>query len=113
MKKEQFFKHSTGFTLLELVTVLGIIAILTAIAVPRMGDASKKRSVESHQRSIFSALNYARGMAVSQTVDVAMCPSPDDQVCGDSDDWNSGWLVFVDNGANGTCLLYTSDAADE
>ena len=56
-----------GFSLLELVIVLMIIAALSAIVVPRYSGALARYRAESAARRIAADLEYARAQADSQS----------------------------------------------
>ena len=61
-----------GFTLIELIVVIAIIAILAAVLVPRMigfTDNARRRAVESDARNILTAASaiVAEGNTVSPT----------------------------------------------
>lgn len=91
-------KHfERGFTLLELLVTISIVAILVAVAVPSMESSNKRGQVKAHQRHFLGALNYARSEAVSRNKLVSMCASNDGATCGTN--WSGGWLIFVDDGA--------------
>ena len=71
-------KHfERGFTLLELLVTISIVAILVAVAVPSMESSNKRGQVKAHQRHFLGALNYARSEAVSRNKLVSMCASND------------------------------------
>jgi MSHA pilin protein MshC len=56
-------KLQGGFTLVELVTILIILGVLAAVAIPRM-DTSGYRALEFHDKTV-SALRYAQKTATS------------------------------------------------
>jgi type IV fimbrial biogenesis protein FimT len=85
----------------ELLVVMGIVAVLVMLAVPSMQTA-----VESGQRSsglseTMAMIAAARAQAVARQVPVALCPSTDQASCS-GDNWEDGWIMFVDDGAGGS-----------
>jgi prepilin-type N-terminal cleavage/methylation domain-containing protein len=61
-------RHSTaGFSVIELVTVMTIAAILTAIAVPQMISQRRLTRSTAVTREIMTQLRYARQLAMSQS----------------------------------------------
>jgi type IV fimbrial biogenesis protein FimT len=86
-----------GFTLLELMTALGVVAVLVAIATPSFRQfAANSRTVAS-ANSLVNALAVARSEALRQSTPVAVCASTDGQTCSGSTVWTTGWIVFKDN----------------
>ena len=92
---------NTGFTLLELLVAISIVAILVAAAAPSMRSTLMNSAVKGHHRSMESALNFARGEAVSRADRVVICNSQDGDNCSGNTDWTDGWLIFVDEDNNG------------
>ena len=54
-----------AFSLLELVLVMAILAVVSAIAMPRMAQASARYRVETAARRVAADLNLARTKALS------------------------------------------------
>lgn len=88
-----------AFTLIELLVAISIAAILLTLAVPSFDHLMRKQSVESHQREIHAMLSFARSEAVARGELVAVCGRASATTCVNTNDWSSGALVFVDDGA--------------
>jgi prepilin-type N-terminal cleavage/methylation domain-containing protein len=63
-------RKNTGFSLLELMVVIGIIAILSTIAVPGIIGWLPKHRVGSAARDVKSTLEFARSNAIKTNRDV-------------------------------------------
>jgi len=59
-------ENALGFTLLELMLTIGIMAILAAIAIVQVGGAQVAMRGDSGMRVIVAQLNLAREMAIAQ-----------------------------------------------
>ena len=90
-----------GFTLLELSFVLVVIAVLTAIAIPRYLDYTAKVRLAGHAQFVLETLKLARTEAVTRDLPVSVCASSDGAACTGTS-WEEGWLVFTDEGTPGT-----------
>jgi type IV fimbrial biogenesis protein FimT len=94
-------KNCLGFTLLELIITVGIIGVLTAIAVPSMGIYVKNERLTSQINTLVSHLAYARNQAVTQSQQTVVCISNNGVNCSGTD-WSDGWIVFADSDGNAT-----------
>jgi type IV fimbrial biogenesis protein FimT len=103
-------KQHSGFTLIELMTAIGIVAILAALAVPGFREYTRNTRVTAKHNDLVTAFTVARSEALRRSQPVSVCASADGVDCSDdADDWQTGWLVFVD--ATGTAGEF--DAGDE
>lgn len=93
-----FSKKLTGFTLVELVTVIAVISILVMISAPFF--SSLLRSSESNQvfNRFYPALSDARIQAATLHYAVGVCGSSNHLNC--DNDWNKGALLFIDQNQN-------------
>jgi type IV fimbrial biogenesis protein FimT len=87
-------KHNTGFTLLELMTALAVLAILVALAAPSFRTFTSNNHVTAVNNDLITALNLARSEATRRSVPVSICASADGATCGTAGNWSTGWIVF-------------------
>ena len=81
-----------GFTLLELLITIALIAIVMGIGVPSYQDFVVKNRIQTQASEIRSSLAMARVEAIRRGIIVVVCPGR--TVCGG--EWDEGWNSFVD-----------------
>ena len=98
-------RRSQGFTLVELLIVIVIVAILTLIAGPNLRDFMRKNAMESAMVDLRSALSFARSEAIARGKPVTICHSIDLESCSSAaaneGRWHQGWIVFLDSDTDG------------
>lgn len=88
-----------GFTLVELVVTIALLAILTTLAAPSFSEVLRQWRRDSATRELSSTLQLARSESIKTSRQIVVCPSTDGESCADGTEWNTGWIVFVDDGA--------------
>jgi len=94
---------SKGFTLVELMVTLGVVAILATLVVPNLADFMRNSRLSSGVNDLLHSLNLARTEAIKrQTGSVVVCGSTAPTVANPACTGNtfSGWFVFVDLNSN-------------
>jgi prepilin-type N-terminal cleavage/methylation domain-containing protein len=61
------FRTSSGFTLAELIIVILMVGVLTAMLAPRVGEAITKQGVRSARSAIVSMHSTARAAAIQRS----------------------------------------------
>ncbi|HQS30700.1 MAG: hypothetical protein B7X59_05230 [Polaromonas sp. 39-63-203] len=89
------FASKQGFTLIELMVTLALVAILMAIGVPSFTAYQRNAELTSFSNTLISGINAARGEAMKRGMNAMVVPKV-------GNDWNSGWVVFVDVNRSGT-----------
>jgi type IV fimbrial biogenesis protein FimT len=84
-----------GYTLVELVAGLGVLAILAAWGVPSFAQFSRNAARASAVNQFIQSIYLARSEAIKRNGVVSLCPSRDGATCDAGSPWHQGWLVFV------------------
>lgn len=86
-----------GFTLIEMLVVIGVAAILMAIAVPGMRGFMLNQRGATAASSLITSLSLARSEAIKEdaaAVGVRVCASADGATCDPAGVWSNGWIVL-------------------
>jgi len=94
-------RRPRGFTLIELVAVLAIVAILVGVAAPAMTATMKSVQLSSASNDLFGSLLVARSEAIKRSGRVVVCTSADGISCTAAGGWEQGWIVFHDSNNDG------------
>lgn len=81
----------TGFTLIETLVTLSILAILGAVSLSFMQGFVFQNRHSVEVRKLVSALQYARMIAIRQGETTIFCGSRDFKLC--DGDWQSGQII--------------------
>lgn len=103
---------SRGFTLVELLVTIAVIAIIVSLGVPMYGQFTQGSALSGRSSDLVAAINYARSEAVTRRTTVRL-----GSLAGD---WENGWqvtdvaadtvLMTVDN--RGQTVVALAEVAD-
>ena len=83
-----------GFTLIDLLLALGIMAITFGVAIPSFSDLVNRNRIESESAQLKTTLQLARKTAITEHKKVTVCPTLDENSC--TKDWSDGYMAFID-----------------
>jgi type IV fimbrial biogenesis protein FimT len=99
-------KASAGFTLIEILTVITIVAILFALGVPSYQYVTNSNRISGEVNGLLGDMQYARSEAIKEGQTVTVCSSANSTTaaptCSGTAAWQSGWIVFADANGNAT-----------
>jgi type IV fimbrial biogenesis protein FimT len=94
-----------GFTLIELMVTLSIMAVLLTLVIPSFSAAFLSNKLAGYTNSWVASVQLARGEAVKRNLVVTLCRSADLATCATSGTWQQGWVVL-----SGTTLIQSHEA---
>ncbi|HZX27972.1 MAG TPA: GspH/FimT family pseudopilin [Telluria sp.] len=80
-----------GFTLMELLVALAIVAILSSAAAPSLQSITRRIALQAAVGDLYGAIELARSNSINHAARVVVAPDDSAGI-----DWTGGWSVFVD-----------------
>lgn len=90
-----------GFTAIELMVTVAILAVLTAIAAPSFKPLIERWKVRQVTEELQSTFYVARSEAIKRGGGVTILHNSSATECTTSGDWSCGWIVFADTNNDG------------
>lgn len=84
-----------GFTLLELVVSMAVVAILVAVGIPNMRSFLLNNKRTSVVNDLVAAMTLARTEAQKQNRVAVVCPLQGTSCVPSGANWSNGWLIYV------------------
>lgn len=110
MLDNRVIRKPVGFTLLELMVVLAIVAILVTVATPSLARLLQSNTRSGAVNTFLTDMRFARSESIRRGGGVTLCrsdsPEAANPTCssvpaGTGTGWVSGWIIFHDLDANG------------
>jgi len=97
------FVSSSGFTLVELMVTLAVVAILVVFAVPNMRATLQNNRIITQNNNLLADISLARSEAIRRVRTVTICTwnSTTAPACNGGGNWSSGRLIWADQNRDG------------
>ena len=89
-------RRHAGFTLIELMITILVMAILLGVGVPSFQNTIRDNSTNTAANEFANALAFAKSEAIKLSKPVTVCPR-DAGGGGCGVDWSLGWLIFSED----------------
>lgn len=92
--------RAAGFTLVELMVTVAVLAIILAIGMPSFSAIVQRNRLTTAANELVGTFQTAKMEAIRRNSRVVICPTSSGNGCSGVDDW-SRVVVFVDENSNG------------
>ncbi len=93
-------KRQSGFSILEVLVTLAIVAILMGIGIPSFQNLMDTNRMAAAVNDLVGGMHAARAEAIKRRANITICASSDwntaDPDCDNAAHFGSGWIMFVD-----------------
>lgn len=91
-----------GFTLIELMVVLALVAVFALIGIPSYRSITTTNRMATEMNAFVGDLQFARSEAIKRGQFVTICASSTGAAClgANTTNWTPGWIVFADANNN-------------
>lgn len=98
--KRMRLHFSSGLTWIELIVVIALIAIITALATPSFAIFKAEQEKKDSMHLIKIAVSHAKQATQLYHHDVLLCPSQNGRDCLNKNTWQHGLLLVEDRNKN-------------
>jgi type IV fimbrial biogenesis protein FimT len=93
-------KKVSGFSLVELMVTLSVMAILLGYGLPNFSGFMLNNYLDTERIRLTTSMTFARSYAINSQKYTVVCPSISGESCDADSNWHNGWIVFIDENRN-------------
>lgn len=102
--------RASGFTLVELMAVVAILAVLLTIGAPTFIETIKNSRIRTESYAIRSTLANARSEAMARRMPVVVCETSNSTACAtNTTSWNIAHLAFANADDDAPAVIDTGE----
>ena len=110
--RHSVIRPAKGFTLIELMVTVAVIAILAVVAIPNLRDFVHNNRLRAASNELVASLQAARMEAVRLNSPALVCRSTDGTTCAGSNGNWATWVVLADVDKDGDNDLVRTGTVD-
>lgn len=90
----------SGFSMVELMITIAIVAILVALAFPSFEGSMRSNRVATATNELMASLSLTRSEAIRNPGGAVICTTTNGTACNGTS-WDDGWMVWIDLNGDG------------
>lgn len=97
VRKNDPVSSNNGFTAIELLVTMAVVAVLVSIATPTVRTIIQNNRIVTLTNDLMSDVNYARTESLRRALNIGLCRSSNGTNCdGAGSTWQGGRIIFAD-----------------
>lgn len=93
-------QKQAGFSLVEWLVTVAVLAILLSLAIPSYGNLSRSVRLSGLSGDLVASLAFARSASIQRGIRVTICKTANaasaSPSCQSAASWSDGWIIFTD-----------------
>ena len=87
-------RHHAGFTLIEALVVVALVAVLASLAAPSFTNQFQRYRVDTVRDELLASMSLAKSEAIRQGQAITIQKLAPGTACATAGDWSCGWQVL-------------------